>query len=53
MNRALLFDVIQGAGLALIGAGAWATWGAATAAIVTGALLIGITLLELHLLRRG
>ena len=50
--RAIVYDVAQGAGLLLIAGGTGIEFGWAAAMIVAGALLIGVTLLELSLLRR-
>lgn len=50
MNRAI-YDLLQLAGLALIAGGVWVKWGGASAAMVAGALLIAVPMVELKLFR--
>lgn len=51
--KALIYDGLQIAGLGLVVAGSWALWGWGSAALIAGAALIVLPMLELHLLRRG
>ena len=40
----LVYDIALAVGLLSVGAGAFLSWGAAVALLVTGALVIGLTL---------
>lgn len=51
MNR-IVYDGLQIAGLALATAGTWVSYGLGAAAMVAGAGLVVIPMLELHLFRR-